>query len=330
MKVIITGGTGFIGRRLAAKLMAKGNLVGAAGKSTEITKLIVSDITEPQPPLPKDPRLEVIVGDFGEPDMLGKLITPDTGVVFHLAAVVSGGAEQDFDLGMDINLTSSQRLLEACRQLGSCPRLVFASSVAVYGGDMPDVIEDGTALTPQTSYGAQKAIVELLINDYSRKGFIDGRALRLPTIIVRPGKPNKAASSFASSIIREPLQGQTFVCPVSPETGVWVLSPRRVVDCFIHAAELSATDWGYSRAVALPGITVSVKEMVEALRRIAGDRVVERISWKPDPVIEKIVYGWATRFNPLKSKRLGFKHDDSIDEIIKAFIDDELSGSYVA
>ena len=330
MKVVITGGTGFIGRRLAAKLLAKGKLVGPDGKSPEITKLVVSDINEPQPPMPEDSRLEVMVGDFGDPDTLGELITPDTGLVFHLAAVVSGGAEQDFDLGMNVNLTASQRLLETCRQLGNRPRLVFASSVAVYGGDMPDVIEDGTALTPQTSYGVQKGIVELLINDYSRKGFIDGRALRLPTIVVRPGKPNKAASSFASSIIREPLQGQTFVCPVAPETGVWVLSPRRVVDCFIHAAELPAEDWGHSRAVALPGITVSVKEMVEALRRIAGDKVVERISWEPDPVIEKIVYGWATHFNPLKSKRLGFKHDDSIDEIIKAFIDDELDGSYVA
>lgn len=328
MQVVITGGCGFIGKKLAVKLLEKGSLTDSSGVSRPIDKLIVHDIIQPEPALPGDSRLEVRVGDFTDPKELDAILGADTGVVFHLAAVVSGGAEADFDLGMRVNLTGSEQLLARLRELGTVPKLVFASSVAVYGGEMPGVIQDDTHLTPQTSYGSQKAATELLVNDYSRKGFIDGRSLRLPTIVIRPGKPNKAASSFASSILREPLQGSPYVCPVKPDTGVWVLSPRRVVEAFIHAAELSADAWGMHRAVALPGITVSVQDMVDALGTVTGSAVVERIRFEPDPAIEKIVYGWATRFNPERGRRLGFQADNDMGEIIRAFIDDELGGDY--
>lgn len=330
MHVVITGGAGFIGKKLARALLERGRLTGADGQVGTIEKLTIADLVAPEPgALPDDSRLAVRTGDFSSAEAVASLLGADTGVVFHLAAVVSGGAEADFDLGMQVNLHGSLQLLEACRRLGSCPKLVFASSVAVYGGDMPAVIEDRTALNPQTSYGTQKAAVELLVNDYSRRGFIDGRALRLPTIVVRPGKPNKAASSFASSIMREPLEGREYVCPVSEQTGVWVLSPRRVVAAFIHAAELPAADWGPNRAVALPGLTVSVREMVDTLAAVAGERVAGRIRWQPDPVIEKIVYGWATRFEPVRGRQLGFQADADFAAIVRGFIEDELGGDYV-
>jgi nucleoside-diphosphate-sugar epimerase len=328
MRIVITGGTGMLGRRLALALLESGRL--NLNGETEIKKIVVFDKFAPQPAMPSDPRLEIVTGDITEAQVINNLVTQETDLIFHLAAIVSGEAEQNFDLGMQVNLMATHNLLEACRRLGTRPRLVFASSVAVFGGDMPPVIEDGTALTPQTSYGAQKAMSELLVNDYSRKGFVDGRALRLPTIVVRPGKPNRAASTFASSIIREPLQGQAAVCPVSPQARMWILSPRRAIQSFIHAAELPAEAWGYSRAVALPGISVTIGEMVEALRDIAGETVVNRINWEPDPFIEKLVYGWPVDFAPKRAKALGFEADASMQEIIQSFIDDELGGKFVA
>ena len=329
MRVLITGGAGMLGKKLARALLERGYLTGSNGKS-EITKIVVFDVAAPEPPLPDDPRLEVVTGDITRPGVVKSLVTPETEAVFHLAAVVSAGAEADFDLGMQVNLLATQGLLMACRQLGNVPKLVFASSVAVFGGDMPEVIEDMTALTPQTSYGTQKAIGEMLINDYSRKGFIDGRALRLPTIVVRPGKPNKAASTFASSIIREPLQGQPAVCPVSPESRMWILSPRRAIEAFIHAAELPAEFWGFSRAVALPGLSVSIQQMVEAMGDIAGQNVVNRISWQPDSFIQKLVNGWPVDFAPKRAEAMGFQRDASVHEIIQTFIDDELAGKFVS
>jgi nucleoside-diphosphate-sugar epimerase len=330
MRILITGGAGFLGRKLALALLNKGYLTNAAGAETEIKKVVIFDKFAPQPALPDDPRLEVKTGDITNGDVIKSLITKDTNLVFHLAAIVSGEAEENFDLGMQVNLFATYQLLEACRRLGSQPRIVFASSVAVFGGDIPTVIEDATALTPQTSYGTQKAIGELLINDYSRKGFVDGRALRLPTIVVRPGKPNRAASTFASSIVREPLQGQPAICPVSPEARMWILSPRRAIQNFMHAAELPAKAWGRSRAVALPGLSVSIGQMVDDLREIGGPAVVERISWEPDPFIEKLVYGWPIDFAPRRAEAMGFVTDRSMKEIIQAFIDDELNGKFVA
>ena len=330
MKVLVTGGTGFLGRRLVAALLERGTVSGADGAEHEVERIVVSDVGPGGSPLPDDPRIDLRLGDFSEPGAAESLIDADTGAVFHLAAVVSGEAEQRFELGMRINFHGSLRLLEAIRACGVRPRLVFASSVAAYGGDMPEVIEDSTILTPQTSYGSQKAAVELLLDDYSRKGFVDGRALRLPTVVVRPGKANAAASSFASAIIREPLEGRSYACPVAEETGVWLLSPRRVIESFLHAASLPGEAFGMSRALALPGMTVTVREMVAGLRKVAGDRVAERLTFERDPFVEKIVYGWATRFRPARALAMGFAPDESFATVIEAFIEDDLAGRYVA
>lgn len=328
MKIVITGGTGFIGRRLALKLLEKNDLDFGRGQGT-LDELVAFDVGAPDVPFPDDPRLETVTGDVNDPDQLRKLITPDTDAVFHLAAVVSAGAEADFDLGMRVNLDGTRTVLDVCRELGTNPKMVFASSVAVFGGLVPEVIRDDTHLNPQTSYGAQKAASELLINDYARKGYVDGRALRLPTVVVRPGKPNKAASTFASSIIREPLQGDRVTCPVSPDQSMWLLSPRRVVDAFIHAAQLPAEAWGPHRAVSIPGITHSVREMVDALTAVAGKSVADRIDWTPDPSIQAIVSGWPMHFAADRGKALGFEADSSMAEIIESFIEDELNGTYV-
>lgn len=317
MQIVITGGAGFLGQQLARRLLAQGQIMGRP-----IQKLLVFDTSPAQ--LVADPRLELVRGDITDPHTIRALVTDETGLIFHLAAVVSGEAEQNFELGMQVNLLATLNLLERCRQLGHRPRLVFASSVAVFGGDLPPMIEDGTALNPQSSYGTQKAVGELLVNDYSRKNFVDGRVLRLPTIVVRPGKPNKAASTFASSIIREPLQGQSAVCPVAPATRMWIQSPRRAVANLLHAAELSPEAWGNSRVVALPGLSVSIREMVDSLQEIAGEEVVRRIGWQPDPFIEKIVGGWPVHFAPQRALALGFEADRSMGEIIRTFIEDEL------
>lgn len=326
MKAVITGGAGFLGQRLAKRILERGSLVDSSGKEQTISKLVLSDVIEPSLALPDDDRLEFIPGDFGDPAILDRVITPDTGVVFHLAAVVSGGAEEDFELGMRVNLHAAERLLEKLRLLGTCPRLVFASSVAVYGGELPAIVQDDTPLTPQTSYGCQKAVTEFLINDYTRRGFLDGRALRLPTIVVRPGKPNKAASSFASSVVREPLQGVAYACPVPPETGVWILSPKQVVESFLHAESLSPSAWGFHRAVALPGLTTTVQEMVDAMREIGGQAVVDNIRWEPDAGIQRIVDTWPINFNPARALELGFRADPGIREVIEDFVRDELGG----
>ena len=330
MNVLVTGGTGFLGRRLVTALLDRGAISGADGAEHEIESIVVSDIGPGIAPLPEDPRIDLRLGDFSEPGAAETLIDAATGAVFHLAAVVSGEAEQSFDLGMRINFHGSVRLLDAIRARGHCPRLVFTSSVAAYGGDMPEVIEDSTILTPQTSYGSQKAAVELLLGDYSRKGYVDGRALRLPTVVVRPGKANAAASSFASAIIREPLEGRAYTCPVAEEAGVWLLSPRRVIESFVHAATLPSEAFGMSRALALPGMTVTVREMVAGLREVAGDGVAERLSFERDAFIEKIVYGWATKFRPERALAMGFAPDGDFRSVVEAFIEDDLGGSYVA
>ena len=328
MQVLVTGGAGFLGSRLVNALLARGSIVTSGGDEESIDEILVADIAPPAQPFPDDKRLKTRYGDFSEADAANQLINRNTGAVFHLAAIVSGEAEQDFDKGMRVNLEGMNKILEACRQQADCPRVVFTSSVAVYGGDMPDVIVDTTPLTPQTSYGAQKAMGEMLVNDYSRKGFIDGRALRLPTIVVRPGKPNAAASSFASSILREPLQGEEVNCPVSRKTGVWLLSPRQAVACFLHASDLSPDAWGASRSVALPGMTVTVEEMMAALSKVAGEGVAARVRFEPDPFIEKIVYGWPTRFETERAEIMGFRADRRLEDVVEAFIEDDLGGKF--
>jgi D-erythronate 2-dehydrogenase len=324
MHVVITGGAGFIGKKLASALLARGALDTASGRQP-VEKLTLFDVTRAEG-LPEDARVTSIAGDITDLAEVHKAIRDDVEGVFHLAAIVSANAEEDFDLGMRVNLEGTRNVLEACRALPRAARLVFASSVAVYGGDMPDLLDDGTILTPQTSYGAQKAIGELLLNDYSRKGFVDGRALRLPTIVVRPGRPNRAASTFASSIIREPLAGQEAICPVGRDAAMYILSPRRVVEALIRAFELPPAAFGMTRMLTLPGITVSIGEMVDALAEVAGERVADRVRWEPDPTIQKIVAGWPVAFDARRARAMGFSGDPDFASIIRAHIEDELGG----
>ncbi len=322
MRVLITGGGGFLGARLAAALLARGRLTAADGAERPIARLVLLDTAFP-PQLPQDAGLEVVRGDVADAAVLEQVATPDTQSVFHLAAAVSGAAEADFGFGMRVNLEGTRLLLERLRYCARPPRLVFASSVAAFGGELPQVLDDAVTPNPQTSYGAQKVIGEYLVSDYSRKGYLDGRALRLPTIVVRPGKPNAAASSFASGILREPLNGVAADCPVAPEAGVWILSPRRVVEAFIHAHELPASRWGARRVVNLPGITVSVAQMIEALARVAGPQVARRVRWQRDPRIEAIVSTWPTRFVTPRALALGFRADPDIESVIRDYIADE-------
>ena len=238
MKILITGGAGFLGKRLAKKLLQRGSLKNAAGVEESIDRLVLFDVVPADGFA--DPRVTVVTGDICDPEALNRVLDAETASVFHLAAVVSSQAEADFDLGMRINVDALRLLLETCRRLGHGPKVLFTSSVAVYGGVLPEVVQDDTALSPKSSYGVQKAIGELLISDFSRKGYIDGRGLRLPTISVRPGKPNKAASSFASGIIREPLNNEEAVCPVTPDTRLWLLSPRQAIENLIWAHDLEA------------------------------------------------------------------------------------------
>jgi D-erythronate 2-dehydrogenase len=316
MKIVITGGGGFLGAKLAKALLARGRL--ANGKIERIT---LAD--QAFPPLPQDARLETLAGDVSDPAFVARAITPDTRAIFHLAAVVSGAAEADFDLGLRVNLGGTRAVLEQARKCASPPRLVFASSVAAFGGELPDVLDDATTPTPQTSYGTQKVIGEVLVADYSRKGFLDGRSLRLPTIVVRPGKPNAAASSFASAVVREPLNGVPYECPLPPETAVWLLSPRRAVEAFMHALELSAPAWPASRAVNLPGITATVGEMIAAMTRVAGPAPAQRITFKVDPRIDAIVRTWPVRFATPRALAMGFAPDPDIETVIRDYIADE-------
>jgi nucleoside-diphosphate-sugar epimerase len=320
MKVFISGGGGFIGYRLARRLLERGTLSGADGKQAAISQIKLFDAAFPPQP---DPRLVCVAGDIADPAAIERALDADTAAVFHLAAVVSGGAEADFDLGYRVNLDGMRLVLERCRRLARPPRVVFASSVAAFGGDLPEVLDDSTTPNPQTSYGAQKVIGEYLVTDFTRKGFIDGRSLRLPTIVVRPGKPNLAASSFASSIFREPLNGVAAACPVPETTGIWLLSPRKVVEAFVHAHELASSAWGVSRVVNLPGITVTVKEGVEALRRVAGDAVAARVQYQPEARIQAIVKTWPVRFRTPRALAMGFTADADIETVIRGYVEDE-------
>lgn len=324
MKIVITGGAGFLGRRLARTLLQRGTLVGPSGAEEPIDTIVVLDTVTPEPAVTTDPRLHVATGDITDRATLAQVIDDRTSSVFHFAAVVSAAAEADFDLGMRINLHGTMAVLEACRALPHSPRLVFTSSIASFGGPLPAVVDDTIPQTPQTSYGAQKAIGELLVHDYSRKNFVDGRAVRLPTIVVRPGKPNRAASSFASSIIREPLTGLEAVCPVSPETRLAILSPRQAVAAFIRAHDLPAAAFEHTRSLIVPGLSVQVSDMVAALQRAAGAQAVQHIRWQPDAEIQRIISSWPGAFTSPRALRLGFQADANMDAIVQAFIEDDL------
>ena len=322
MEVLITGGAGFLGSKLARQLLARGTLAGPSGQPEKISRITLLDQVAAQGF--DDARIAIMTGDAADAAVIAKALTPSVQSVFHLAAVVSGEAESDFDLGMRINLDATRILLEQARKNGNRPRVVFTSSVAVFGGDLPPKVLDTTPATPQGSYGAQKAMCELMVTDYSRKGFVDGRSLRLPTVTVRPGKANKAASSFASGIIREPLNGVISVCPVPPDTKVWALSPRSTVHNLIHAHEIDSAAFGSAGAVNLPGLTTTVGEMVAAMGRVAGAETMKLVEWKEDPAILKLVRTWPGDFVTARAEKMGFVHDANFDEVVKAYIEEEL------
>jgi nucleoside-diphosphate-sugar epimerase len=317
--VVVTGAAGFLGTKLASRLLQRKTLCGPDGDQEAIDEVLLVDTGCRDAPV-SDARVKMASGDVSDAAFVRGIVDRDTGAIFHLAAVVSSAAEADFDKGLRVNLDATRALLEACRALPRVPRFIFASSLAVYGGEPRSSIDDDTALHPQTSYGAQKACCELLVNDYSRKGFVDGRAPRLPAIVVRPGAPNAAASTWASSIIREPLAGKDVGCPVSPASTMLMMSARRAVSALEMMAEIPGAKLGSRRALCLPGITVSAGEIHAALSRIAGEAAANRIQWAPDAAIQKIVDGWPGRIDAKRARALGIEGDTSIEEIIAAYI----------
>ena len=324
MHILIVGAAGMVGRKLSAALAMAGQVGGTA-----ISRLTLADVVKPEAPAFAG-EVEAIAADLSAPGAAAALVASRPDLIFHLAAIVSGEAEADFNKGYRINLDGTRFLLEAIRQEGLreryFPRLVFTSSIAVFGAPFPEAIGDEFFATPLTSYGTQKAIGELLLNDYSRRGFLDGIGIRLPTIVVRPGKPNLAASGFFSNILREPLVGQEAVLPVSREVRHWFASPRAAVGFLIHAAELDTGLLGWRRTLSVPGLSATVGEEIEALRRIAGDRAAGLIREVPDERIMSMVAGWPRNFDAKRAIGLGFKAESSVDEIIRIHIEDELGG----
>ena len=323
MHVLIIGAAGMIGRKLSEAITRDG---GIDGKPVE--QLTLVDVIAPTPPEGFAGTVHASAGDISDPAVTRALIAQRPDLIFHLAAIVSGEAELDFDKGYAINLDGTRYLLEAIRKESEKvpykPRVVFTSSIAVFGAPFPEKIGDEFFLTPRTSYGAQKAIGELLLADYARKGFLDGIGIRLPTVCIRPGKPNKAASGFFSNILREPLVGQEAILPVDETVRHWHVSPRRAVGFLLHAATIDLAKVGHRCILNMPGLSATVGEQIEALRRVAGDKAVALIRREPDPMIENIVAGWAQDFDASRAIELGFVGDKSFDEIIRIHIEDEL------
>jgi nucleoside-diphosphate-sugar epimerase len=324
MHILITGAAGMTGRKLTERLVRDGSLNGAA-----VDKLTLIDVVAPESPKDFAGKVEAATSDLAAPGVAAKATSDRPDVIFHLAGVVSGEAETDFEKGYRVNLDGTRALLEAVRAIeGYAPKFVFTSSIAVFGAPFPDAIPDDFHLTPLTSYGTQKAICELLLADYTRRGFLDGVGIRLPSIVVRPGKPNKAASGFFSGIIREPLAGQEAILPVADSVLHWHASPRSAVGFLIHAAGLSHDDLGDRVNLTMPGVCCTVGEQIAALKRIAGDKVASRIRRAPDALVEHIVAGWPRRFDARRAVALGFKVEATFDDIIRAYIEDELGGKF--
>jgi len=326
LKVVITGGAGFIGQRLARSLLQRGKLTAPGGGEAEIDEILLYDVQVPEVrPDWADARVVLRAGDISDTAEVASLIDRDDISVFHLASVVSGGGEKDFDLAMRVNLTGGLNVFEACRARGGLQRVVFASSIAVFGGaGMAPVVGDHAKQTPQTTYGITKSICELLVNDYTRKGFFDGRSARLPTVIVRPGKPNAAASSFVSGLFREPLNGEVCKIPVSEDTVMPLLGYRSIVDGFIALHEADGAALGDDRAVSLPSFTVTVRDLIDALQRVAHDRKLGEIVFEPDPFIQKICDGWPKDASYERATKLGLPKDASLDAIVQNYIEDFL------
>jgi len=321
MHILITGAAGMIGRKLTARLVKDGGLNGKP-----IDRLTLVDVVAPEKPAGFSGAVDLSASDLSASGVAAKTIAGKPDVIFHLAGVVSGEAETDFEKGYRVNLDGTRALLEAIRAAAYKPKVVFTSSIAVYGAPFPRSIPDDFHLTPLTSYGTQKAICELLLADYARRGILEGVGIRLPTICVRPGKPNKAASGFFSGIIREPLAGQEALLPVAERVRHTHASPRAAVGFLIHAAGLTPEKLGPRINLAMPGISCTVGEQIEALRRVAGDKVAARIRHAPDELVQRIVSGWAEQLDAKRARELGFKAEATFDDIIRAHIEDELGG----
>lgn len=318
MNIVILGGGGVVGQKLAKNLTARGHLKGHS-----ISKITLADIVEP----PATQGCESIVCDITDPASVAAAIPQGTDVIYLLAAIVSAHAEAEFETGMQINLHGTMNVLERARALGTKPTLVFSSSIAVFGGEAPNPITDHVILNPQTSYGTQKAIGEMLVQDYSRKGFIDGRAFRLPTISVRPGKPNRAASSFMSSILREPLNGQEAICPVGPDFPHFYLSPRMCAENLVRGAEVAEEKIGQNRAMIMPGKIWTIQQLIDAMTAVAGPAPAKLIRWESQPEIERIVMGWRWDIHAGKSLELGLAADESFEDNIRYYLEDDLPRS---
>ena len=333
VNVVITGGAGFLGSRLARELLAAGSLDVAGDGPRPLSRLTLIDQAPVPPDLAGDERVTAIQGDLGQlldPAAGGPVTLAGAEVIFHLAAAVSGECEADFDLGIRANLRATEALLASCRTLGTCPVVVFSSSLAVFGGSedlpLPEVVDDETRPNPQTSYGAQKAMGEQLLADYTRKGFLRGRALRLVSVSVRPGRPNAAASGFMSGVIREPLAGQHAICPVTPETEVALASPAKAIAGLLCAATASDQAWDGRSAVNLPALTISLADMAAALSRIAGPEVSALINWVPDPEIARMVASWPALVRAERAGRLGLTPDPDFESIIRMHLAESRPG----
>jgi nucleoside-diphosphate-sugar epimerase len=327
MHIAIIGAAGMIGRKLTERLVRDGTLGGHA-----VTRLTLVDVVQPDLPQRFSGRVDAGASDISQPGQAGRIVSGRPDVIFHLAAIVSAEAELDFEKGYGINLEGTRALFEAIRLAhlddGYRPCVVFTSSIAVFGAPMPDVIPDDFNLTPLTSYGTQKAMSELLLADYTRRGFIDGIGIRLPTVCVRPGKPNKAASGFFSGIIREPLAGQPAILPVPDTVRHWHASPRSAIGFLIHAASIDLQPLGSRRSLTMPGVSASVGEQIEALRSIAGEKAVALIRREPDALVMRIVGGWAKAFSAERATSLGFVAETTFEQIIHVHIEDEMEGRF--
>lgn len=321
MKIVITGGSGFLATYLVDRLLKKGGLLDRNGMKVAIEQIILMDIKGPKVPW-TDSRVRFIVADSSDRTALQDILTSDTDSVFHLAGIVSGEAEQNFDLAMQVNVIGTMNLLDVCRKSLTNPRLIFSSSIAVYGGDLPDVVTDKTYERPQTTYGAHKVVCERLIADASRKGMIDGRNVRLPVISVRPGAPNKAASGWVSSVIREPLSGVDVVCPVKPESRLPCLSPQRWADCMLKIHDLDRNLLGMDCSILLPSLSIAASEMSDAVTRLASGRKLGKIIWQLDPNVQIFQDRWPKKIQSSRAESLGLKGDESIDELITLYIND--------